>query len=67
MKEGDQPLDTFEGRGESLEKALEDAARKAIGKNIANDGKQYVVVSYLVKVSNPRISEHMITLAGGGG
>jgi hypothetical protein len=59
-----RPIETFEGAGETLADALEDAARKAITKNVANDGKQYVVLHHLVTVSNPRISEHKITLGG---
>ena len=57
----------IEGRGETLREALEDAATKAIGKNVANDGKEYVIVSHTVTVSNPRISEHKVTLAAGEG
>jgi hypothetical protein len=67
MNEDDQPLERFEGRGKTLEEALEKAAEEAIRKNVANDGKQYVVLYHLVKVSNPRISEHLIALVSGGG
>jgi hypothetical protein len=62
-----RPLEMIEGRGETLREALEDAATKAIGKNVANDGKEYVIVSHTVTVSNPRISEHKVTLAAGEG
>ena len=67
VNESRRPLETFEGTGETLHDALEDAATKAIGKDIANDGKEYVILSHTVTVSNPRISEHKVTLAGGGG
>jgi len=64
-EESRQPIETFEGRGETLADALEDAAGRAVAKNVANVGKEYVVVQHIVTVSNPRISEHMIVLAGG--
>lgn len=64
-EESRQPIDTFEGRGETLAAALEDAAGRAVAKDAANIGKEYVVVQHVVTVSNPRISEHMILLAGG--
>ena len=67
MNESRRPLEMVEGRGETLHEALEDAATKAIGKNVANDGKEYVIVSHTVTVSNPRISEHKVTLAAGEG
>jgi hypothetical protein len=58
------PIEEFDGRGETFDEALADAAQKAIGKNVANDGKEYVVLHHLVTVSNPRISEHRIKLGG---
>lgn len=64
-EESRQPIETFEGRGETLADALEDAAGKAVAKNVANVGKEYVVLQHIVTVSNPRISEHKIVLAGG--
>ena len=67
MNDSRRPLEMIEGRGETLREALEDAATKAIGKNVANDGKEYVIVSHTVTVSNPRISEHKVTLAAGEG
>ena len=66
MNESRVPLETYEGRGETLAEALEDAAAKAIDKNIANVGREYVIVQHIVTVSNPRISEHKVTVAGGG-
>lgn len=60
-----RPIEEFDGYGETFAEALDDAARKAVAKNIANDGKQYVVLHHLVTVSNPRISEHVIKLGGG--
>ncbi len=64
MGESRMPIEEFEGRGDSFEKALEDAARQAIDRNVMNDGKQYVVLHHIVTVSNPRISEHVIKLGG---
>ncbi|HET6682333.1 MAG TPA: hypothetical protein VFG75_01445 [Gaiella sp.] len=64
-EESRQPIETFEGRGETVADALEDAATKAVAKNVMNVGKEYVVVQHIVTVSNPRISEHKIVLAGG--
>jgi len=46
------------------ELALEDAAGKAVEKDVANVGKEYVVLHHIVTVSNPRISEHKISLGG---
>ena len=66
MNESRVPLETYEGRGETLAEALEDAAVKAIDKNVANVGREYVIVQHIVTVSNPRISEHKVTVAGGG-
>ena len=66
MSDDQRELEIWEGKGETLHDALEDAARQAIGKSIANDGRQYVIVQHVVTVSNPRISEHKVTLAGGG-
>jgi hypothetical protein len=63
-EESRQPIETFEGRGETLADALEDAATKAVTKNVANVGKEYVVLHHIVTVSNPRISEHLIVLGG---
>ena len=60
-----RPIEEIDGFGETFAEALEDAARKAIDKNIANDGKEYVVLHHLVTVSNPRISEHKIKIGGG--
>ncbi|HTK24756.1 MAG TPA: hypothetical protein VL264_11055 [Gaiella sp.] len=67
MSETRRPLEMFEGKGDTLHDALENAANQAIEKNIANDGKEYVIVSHTVTVSNPRISEHKVTLAAGEG
>ena len=55
MSETRRPLEMFEGKGDTLHDALENAANQAIEKNIANDGKEYVIVSHTVTVSNPRI------------
>lgn len=60
-----RPIEEFDGIGETFAEALEDAASKAIEKNVANDGKEYVVLHHLVTVSNPRISEHKIKIGGG--
>ena len=62
-----RPIETIEGRGESLLDALQDAADKAVAANAANVGKEYVVLYHVVTVDNPRISEHKITLAAGEG
>ena len=64
MDEKRIPIEEFEGRGETLHDALEDAAGKAIAKSAANIGKEYVVLYHLVTVSNPRISEHKVKLGG---
>lgn len=64
MGENRTPIDVFDGSGETLAEALEDAAQKAISKNVANDGKQYVILHHLVTVSNPRISEHKVVIGG---
>lgn len=58
------PIEEFDGYGRTFDEALEDAATKVINRNIANDGKEYVVLHHLVTVSNPRISEHKIKLGG---
>jgi hypothetical protein len=65
LSDNRRPIETFEGRGETLAEALEDAATRAVEKDLANVGKQYVVLYHLVTVSNPRISEHVIGLGGG--
>jgi len=59
-----RPIETFDGVGESFVDALEDAAGKAVEKDVANVGKEYVVLHHIVTVSNPRISEHKISLGG---
>ncbi len=64
--ESRNPIEEFDGRGETFDDALEDAARKVIDKNVANDGREYVVLHHIVTVSNPRISEHKIKLGGSG-
>ncbi|HET8742766.1 MAG TPA: hypothetical protein VFM41_09100 [Gaiella sp.] len=64
--ESRNPIEEFDGRGETFDDALEDAARKVIDENVANDGKEYVVLHHIVTVSNPRISEHKIKLGGSG-
>lgn len=64
MGEERKPIDTYDGSGETLVDALDDAARKAIAANVANDGKEFVVLHHLVTVSNPRISEHKVVLGG---
>ena len=65
MNQSRRPIETFDGVGESFHDALEDAAGKAVEKDVANVGKEYVVLHHIVTVSNPRISEHKITLGGG--
>lgn len=64
MNQSGRPIETFDGRGDTFADALEDAAGKAVEKDVANVGKEYVVLHHLVTVSNPRISEHKITLGG---
>jgi hypothetical protein len=64
MEDSRKPIEMFAGSGETLVDALEDAASKAVEKNVANVGKEYVVLQHLVTVSNPRISEHKIVLGG---
>ncbi len=64
MNQSGRPIDTFDGRGDTFAEALEDAAGKAVEKDVANVGKEYVVLHHIVTVSNPRISEHKITLGG---
>ena len=64
MNQSGRPIDTFDGRGDTFADALEDAAGKAVEKDVANVGKEYVVLHHIVTVSNPRISEHKITLGG---
>jgi hypothetical protein len=59
-----RPIETFDGVGESFVDALEDAAGKAVEKDVANVGKEYVVLHHIVTISNPRISEHTSTLGG---
>jgi hypothetical protein len=63
--ESRRPIETFDGMGETFAEALEDAAGKAVEKDVANVGKEYVVLHHIVTVSNPRISEHKIKLGGG--
>lgn len=58
------PIEEFDGIGRTFDEALADAAQKAINRNVANDGKEYVVLHHIVTVSNPRISEHRIKLGG---
>ncbi len=60
-----RPIEEFDGYGETFAEALDDAAKNAIEKDVANDGKEYVVLHHIVTVSNPRISEHKIKLGGG--
>jgi hypothetical protein len=57
-----RPIEMVEGSGETLRDALEDAAARAVEKNVANVGKEYVVLQHTVTVSNPRISEHKVVL-----
>ncbi len=64
MNQSGRPIDTFDGRGDTFAEALEDAAGKAVEKDVANVGKEYVVLHHIVTVSNPRISEHKISLGG---
>ena len=64
MNESRRPIETFDGVGESFHDALEDPAGKAVEKDVANVGKEYVVLHHIVTISNPRISEHKITLGG---
>jgi hypothetical protein len=64
VNQSGRPIDTFDGRGDTFAEALEDAAGKAVEKDVANVGKEYVVLHHIVTVSNPRISEHKITLGG---
>ncbi len=64
MNQSGRPIDTFDGRGDTFADALEDAAGKAVEKDVANVGKEYVVLHHIVTVSNPRISEHKISLGG---
>ena len=64
MNQSGRPIETFDGRGDTFADALEDAAGKAVEKDVANVGKEYVVLHHIVTISNPRISEHKITLGG---
>ena len=64
MNQSGRPIETFDGRGDTFADALEDAAGKAVEKDVANVGKEYVVLHHIVTVSNPRISEHKISLGG---
>jgi len=64
VNQSGRPIDTFDGRGDTFAEALEDAAGKAVEKDVANVGKEYVVLHHIVTISNPRISEHKITLGG---
>ena len=64
MNQSGRPIDTFDGRGDTFAEALEDAAGKAVEKDVTNVGKEYVVLHHIVTVSNPRISEHKISLGG---
>lgn len=60
-----EPLRSYDGRGETLEEALTDAASQAIHDDIKrNRGREFVIVRHVVTVENPRISEHRITLDG---
>ena len=65
MNDSRVPLETYEGRGETLAEALEDAAAKAINKDIANVGREYIIVQHIVTVSNPRISERTAAIRPG--
>lgn len=60
-----EPLRTYEGRGETLDEALVDAAGKALDDDFdRNRGREFIVVRHVVTVDNPRISEHRIDIGG---
>ena len=43
MNQSGRPIETFDGRGDTFAEALEDAAGKAVEKDVTNVGKEYVV------------------------
>lgn len=56
---------SYEGTGETLDKALTDAARKALADDSdRNLGRQFVILHAVVTVDNPRISEYKVVLGG---
>jgi len=63
--EPQEPLKSYEGRGETLDEAFLDAARKALDDDRdRNVGRQFVVIRHVVTVDNPRISEHRVAIGG---
>ena len=66
MSDDQRELEIWEGRRErrSTTRWRTPPVRRS-ARSIANDGRQYVIVQHVVTVSNPRISEHKVTLAGG--
>jgi len=61
----DEEPQIFQGVGETIDKALEDAATKALDRDrVRNLGREFQIVRHLVTVENPRISEHRIDIGG---
>ena len=48
VNQSGRPIETFDGRGDTFADALEDAAGKAVEKDVANVGKEYVVLHHIV-------------------
>lgn len=53
---------TYEGTGETLEEAFQDAANRAVADSGDNVGRDFEVVRYVVTVANPRISQHRVVI-----
>ena len=53
---------TFKGRGETIEEAFTDAATKAINGGVP-PGTPLDVVRWTVVVSNPKVSDHLISVS----
>jgi hypothetical protein len=59
----DEPLKVYEGRGETIGEALEGAAARALTDDRdGNLGAEFAILRHVVRVENPRISEHIITI-----
>lgn len=54
---------TFEGVGETLADALQDAAERAVAADYdGNVGRDFELVRITVTVDNPRISQHRVVI-----
>lgn len=53
----------YRGRGETQREALEDAAARALEDDRErNLGAEFTIVRHVVRIDNPRISEHIIDI-----